>query len=427
MAAVQSDPWGQRRLMALKVFEHPVAPEALERALTCHRRMATLSHRHLLPCTGLARVGEHVALARPWVEGIDLLDWVEILKETGVEMPGRVLCEVLRSVAVALDAALCRVPQGDAHPLGIVHRDLKPTNVLVTRDGEVKVVDFAAGYTALAPRDARTGALRNGLTKYLAPERREGVEGGPAADVYALGILGIELFRRRWLRRLRSSNPAHDRHLAEVVAAMDDPDMRSQADTRALRTLLLRMVAYDPEHRPAAVEVAQTLRTLADRAPGASLESFAHDHALPYVEPPVPREADRVDAHPIEIDELTADPRPPELTTEEAADPADGSVDGSGGEESDDDLASRAVHGELEAPSAIIESYTEQAIEATRRKRSEAWKAKAALAPPLPPEPIVQRSSGAPHVVGMLVAAVGSAAMVLVLLVAVVLGLFVAL
>jgi hypothetical protein len=47
------------------------------------------------------------------------------------------------------------------------------------------------------------------------------------------------------------------------------------------------MVAFDPEARPPAVEVVQTLRSLGDRASGPTLESFAHDHALPYIEPPL--------------------------------------------------------------------------------------------------------------------------------------------
>ena len=378
LAGEQVSTRGERRLVALKVFASAVDHDSLRGALEAHRRLRHLSHRHLVAAHGLARVDGQVALVSPWVEGIDLLDWVEILRETGVHMPGRVICEILRSVAVALDAALCRVPWGDSHPLGLVHRDLKPTNILISRDGEVKVVDFACGYTSLAAHDARTGALRNGLTKYRAPERREGLRGQAPGDVYALGILGIELFRHRWLRRLRSSNPAHDRHLAEVVAAMGDPDMRSQADTRALRTLLLRMVAFDPEHRPSAVEVAQTLRTLADRAPGASLESFAHDHALPYVEPPAPRvasppPAELIDDAALEDDDPTVSPLPQPRSSPPA------------------DLAHRAVHDEeMEGRSQIIETYTDQAIEAVRARRGPTWRARVARAPQLqstPPAP----------------------------------------
>jgi len=261
----------------------------LVRALGVQRRLAALQQRHMVCAHGLAVVDGRPALVRDWVEGIDLLDWVEVLRETGIELPARVVCEIVRSVAVALDAALNRTPWGDVEPAHVVHRDVKPTNILIGRDGDVRVLDFACGYSTIGNDDTRTGALRAGLFKYLAPERREGQTPRPASDVYSLGILAIELFRGRWLRRLRGANPAHDRHLAEVVASMADPDLRSQADDRALRNLLLRMVAFDALDRPSAVEVAQTLRSLGDRAPGPSLETFAHDHALPYLEPPTPR------------------------------------------------------------------------------------------------------------------------------------------
>lgn len=291
-----------RRLVALKVARVGTPREGetkqehvrriaddLVRALGVQRRLAALQQRHMVCAHGLAVVDGRPALVRNWVEGIDLLDWVEVLRETGIELPARVVCEIVRSVAVALDAALNRTPWGDVEPANIVHRDVKPTNILVGRDGDIRVLDFACGYSSIGDEDTRTGALRAGLLKYLSPERRDGLTPRPASDVYSLGILAIELFRGRWLRRLRGANPAHDRHLAEIVAAMPDPDLRSQADDRALRSLLLRMVAFDAIDRPSAVEVAQTLRSLGDRAPGPCLETFAHDHALPYLEPPSPR------------------------------------------------------------------------------------------------------------------------------------------
>ena len=275
------------RLVAVKVVRQRRQNdvESLLRARDAGRQLAALQHRHIVSVEEIADVGGFPALVSPWVDGVDLLDWVEVLRETGQLMPGRVVCEIVRSCAVALDAAWSRPPPGETEPQRRSHRDLKPTNVMVDRDGELKVVDWGTGFTALAGRQARNGALQKGLVKYLSPERREGKRGGTAADIYALGILGIELFRGRWLRRLRSQNPAHDRHLAEVVAAMGDPGTRTSADEATLRSMLLRMVAFDPEARPLPSEVAATFRTLTDRSPGPSLESYAHDHALPWIDP----------------------------------------------------------------------------------------------------------------------------------------------
>ena len=250
------------------------------------RRIGALHHRHHACVYDVAVVGERFALVSPYVDGIDLLDWVDLLSETGRLLPRRVTCEVMRCVAVALEASSGGLPGLSGAAPGLWHRDLKPSNVLVSRDGELKVTDFATGYTSLAGRAAKSGALKKGLVRYLSPERRDGRRAQAEADVYALGILALELFRGRWLRRLHSQNPAHDRHLADVVARVDDLQMRSDSDDRALRNLLLRMVAFDPEARPSVSEIASAFRGFSDRAPGPSLEAFANAHAVPWLEAP---------------------------------------------------------------------------------------------------------------------------------------------
>lgn len=274
-------------LCAVKVLRvrSPGDVELLLEARDAGRALARLGHRHILVAEEVAAVGGFPALITPWVEGVDLLDWMEVLREQGLSVPARVVCEIVRSVATALDAAQRRLPPGDGEPLGVLHRDLKPTNMLIDRDGELKVLDFGTGFTSIVGRAARGAALQKGLIKYMAPERREGRGDGPEADVYALGILAIELLRGRWLRRLRGQNPAHDRHLAEVVASLGELGARTSADDATLRTTLLRMSAFDEEARPTAGEVAHTFRMLADRTAGPSLESFAHEHALPCVKP----------------------------------------------------------------------------------------------------------------------------------------------
>lgn len=95
---------------------------------------------------------------------------------------------VVRGVAAALD---------HAHAKGIAHRDVKPENVLVTPDGQVKVVDFGIA-KALGPHAMRLTTDRPvGTVAYVAPEQLSGGEIDGRADVYALGAMAYEMLTGR--------------------------------------------------------------------------------------------------------------------------------------------------------------------------------------------------------------------------------------
>src|SRR4029450_10455722 len=79
-----------------------------------------------------------------------------------------------------------------AHRQGIVHRDVKPENLMVTRDGVVKVADLGP---ARAFADAQITEAGNviGTVQYLAPEQLQGEPADPRTDLYALGVVAFEL------------------------------------------------------------------------------------------------------------------------------------------------------------------------------------------------------------------------------------------
>ncbi len=75
-----------------------------------------------------------------------------------------------------------------AHESGVVHRDLKPDNVMILRDGRVKLLDFGLARWAEAPTVTEKG-FAVGTAAYMAPEQFQGEESGPAADLWALGVV----------------------------------------------------------------------------------------------------------------------------------------------------------------------------------------------------------------------------------------------
>ena len=107
-----------------------------------------------------------------------------------------------------------------AHDHGVVHRDVKPSNVLFAADGRARLADFGIARLAGAQTLTRTGQLV-GTAPYLAPEQVAGDEVGPAADVYALGLVLAECLTGRPASRARRSR----RRSAACTALRRSPRM----------------------------------------------------------------------------------------------------------------------------------------------------------------------------------------------------------
>jgi serine/threonine-protein kinase len=123
------------------------------------------------------------------------------LAKRGVEhraLPPPVAAYIARETARALSHAHEHtLPDGSKHP--IVHRDVSPQNIMLSYDGQVKLVDFGIAKAMFSVREeTRTGALK-GKVAYMAPEQVSGESPGPEADVFALGVVLYEMLIGRRL------------------------------------------------------------------------------------------------------------------------------------------------------------------------------------------------------------------------------------
>jgi WD40 repeat protein len=152
-----------------------------------------------------------------------------------------------------------------AHRQAVVHRDLKPANILLANDGQPKITDFGLAKRTDAATATATGAGM-GTPTYMAPEQADGAKGvGPAADVYALGVILYEMITGRppflgeseihIIYQLVTQDPVPPRQLVP----------RTPAD---LETICLKCLSKDPARRyPTAAEFADDLRRFIDRRP----------------------------------------------------------------------------------------------------------------------------------------------------------------
>ncbi|MBK9579842.1 MAG: serine/threonine protein kinase [Fibrobacteres bacterium] len=154
-----------------------------------------------------------------------------------------------------------RRPDGRPRRRRVVHRDVKPDNLLISRQGVVKVADF--GIARLQNDVHRTApGVAIGSPHYMAPEQAEGQESSPKTDVFALaGVLHFMVCGRP---PFEAENVMG---LLYRITSHDAPElrMRSHECPRALSELVRAMHQRDPDRRPTMAEVSERLRSwLAD-------------------------------------------------------------------------------------------------------------------------------------------------------------------
>ncbi|MEQ1508386.1 MAG: serine/threonine-protein kinase, partial [Myxococcota bacterium] len=273
--------------VAIKVLNDAVSKLGWARDLLRDeaRILARIDHPSIVPVVGFAEIGGRPAIVMGWVPGADLEHVLAALDLTGERMPVPAALEVGAAVLGALHAA-CFTLDDHGAPLGIVHRDVKPSNIRLTPDGEVKVVDFGVARRLGDASSGATGLV--GTEAYLAPERLSGGVDSPAADVYGAAVTVIELLTGRGLGRSPVAPDAHahavEQRMAAVRARLGWPADGARDALDGLQAAL----SADPTDRPSAAGLA--LATAARALPGERLRPFCR-RFVPSIDPLLGRSA----------------------------------------------------------------------------------------------------------------------------------------
>ncbi|EFL21525.1 putative serine/threonine protein kinase, partial [Streptomyces himastatinicus ATCC 53653] len=168
-----------------------------------------------------------------------------------------------RGVVDPLEAARIGAKVADAlaagHDAGVLHRDVKPGNVLLDRGGRVVLTDFGIA-SMEAPDDGATTKLTRsgeliGSLDYLAPERAQGQEPGPASDVWALGMT--------LYAAVEGSSPFRRTSVWSTLTAIVTEPLPEPRLAGPLAPVLRELMDKDPEGRPTAAEARQLLEAVA--------------------------------------------------------------------------------------------------------------------------------------------------------------------
>jgi eukaryotic-like serine/threonine-protein kinase len=252
------------RDVALKVLpsEHSSDPQRLRRFETEARAVASLNHPHIL---GVFDIGSGDGAT--WV-AFELLEGRTLrVALAGGPLPPRKVVEYGVQICRGLAAA---------HEKGILHRDLKPENLFLTKDGQVKILDF--GLAKLRVSDEKADSVKSristateagvvlGTTGYMSPEQARGQTADARSDVFALGAVLYEMLSGR--RAFEGDTPADT---LSAILHSDPPEIATATGPPppGLERVVRRCLEKDPEERfHSARDVAFALEALSGSGPG---------------------------------------------------------------------------------------------------------------------------------------------------------------
>ncbi len=248
---------GFEKVQALKrILPHSAREGRFIRSFIDEARIAVeLTHRNIVQVFDFGKADGELFMAMELIEGRDLRTAMTQATARGTPCPTPVAAYIISEVAAGLDYAH-RKTDGYGGALGIVHCDVSPSNVMLSTDGYVKILDFGIARATFASALERR-RLR-GKPRYMAPEQTFGEAPTAAADVFALGIVAWELFtglplyrgtdiktildavRKTDPPRIDRMNPAVPKEIVDAVATALCRDQTARGTAADLQAALAR-------------------------------------------------------------------------------------------------------------------------------------------------------------------------------------------
>jgi len=282
----------EKQVAIKRILPHLAGEQAFVRMLIDEARIASgLSHSNIIQIYELGESEGSPFIVMERVPGKSLMGIHRRLRRLGRRMPPAAAAYVMGAVCAALEYAHTR-RGSDGHPLEIIHRDVSPSNVLVSFEGDVKLIDFGIARAAQRLHQTQTGTIK-GKYGYMAPEQVLGDPIDHRSDVFSAGVVLYELVAGQNPLQVDNAIEAIERARIGKVAP---PSAVEPTVPSALESICLRALAAKPGDRyQHAVELEQALNLYLRDDPFSRLDlaawlraTFPDDHEVA----PAPEAAD---------------------------------------------------------------------------------------------------------------------------------------
>lgn len=221
------------RLVAIKILKSDLAQnEEFRRRFNAESQaVAQLSHPNIVSVYDVSRGGDMEYIVMELIDGITLKQYMEKRGQLNWRESLHFITQIMRGLS-------------HAHSRGIIHRDIKPQNIMVLRDGSVKVADFGIACLADSAQTLTQEAL--GSVHYISPEQARGDRPDARSDIYSSGVVLYEMLTGRLPFEGESAVSVAIQHLRSIPLAPREinPDIPEQ-----LELICMKAMAPDLEHR----------------------------------------------------------------------------------------------------------------------------------------------------------------------------------
>jgi serine/threonine protein kinase len=154
---------------------------------------AKLTHQNIVQIYNLRKTSDNkFFMIMEYIDGIDLRRLIERCREYKKPVPFELVSYIISEICKALEYAHSRRDVKTNEPLNIIHRDVSPSNIMITSEGIIKLIDFGIAKARFRRSETRQGLIK-GKISYISPEQILGEEIDRRSDLFSLGVLFYEL------------------------------------------------------------------------------------------------------------------------------------------------------------------------------------------------------------------------------------------